>query len=53
MNRDTDGARLVGYGPGNSLANPPGGIGTEFIAPVLIKLFHSPYKPDVSFLKEV
>jgi hypothetical protein len=53
MYRDTDGASLVGYGTGNSLANPPGSIGAELVTAVVIKLLNGSYKADVSFLKEV
>ena len=40
MDRDADGAGLVGDGPGNGLPNPPGGIGGELIALGVVELLH-------------
>ena len=37
---DADGAGLVGDGPGDGLADPPGGIGGELIALGVVELLH-------------
>ena len=32
--------RLIGDGPGDRLANPPGGVGAELIAPTVLEFVH-------------
>ena len=53
VHRDADGAGLVGDGPGNGLADPPGGVGGELVAPAVLELFHRPHQADVAFLDQV
>ena len=48
-----DGARLVGDAAGNGLAYPPGGVGAEFIAAVVIELLHGPDEAYIALLQEV
>ena len=38
MHRDADGAGLVGDGAGDGLANPPSGVGREFVAATVLEL---------------
>ena len=40
VDRNPDGPRLVGNGPGNGLANPPGCVRTEFKALVIVEFFY-------------
>ena len=53
MHREADGARLVGNGPANSLANPPGGISGKFVAAAVLKLVHRLHDTDVALLNQV
>ena len=53
VHRDADGAGLVGDGPGDGLANPPGGVGAEFVAAAIFVLVHRPHQPGVAFLDEI
>ena len=38
---------------GNGLANPPDGVGGEFIAAPILKFFDAFHQADVAFLNEV
>ena len=40
MHGDTNRARLVGDGPGDRLANPPGSICREFVATAVFKFLN-------------
>src|SRR5262249_13554351 len=42
VDRDADGAGLVGDGPGDRLADPPGGVGAELEALVVLELLDRP-----------
>ena len=42
VNGESNRAGIVGNGTGNALANPPVGVGREFIALVWIKFFRWP-----------
>jgi len=42
VHRDADGAGLIGDGAGDSLADPPSGIGGEFVAATPFKLVGTP-----------
>ena len=53
VDSDADGSGLVSNGPGDGLANPPGGVGGEFIALAVVILFHGAHETGVSFLDEV
>src|SRR5665213_17325 len=53
VHRDADGARLVGDRAGDRLANPPGGIGREFIAAAVFELIDRLHQADVAFLDKV
>src|SRR5205823_2111659 len=50
---DTDGASLVGDGPGDGLANPPGGIGAELVAAAIFIFVNRTHQPGVAFLNQV
>jgi len=53
VQRDADGARLLGQGAGDRLADPPGGIRAEAVAALVIVLVHGAHQPDVAFLDQV
>src|SRR5450759_1072569 len=53
MHRDADGTSLVSNSAGHGLTNPPGGIGAEFEALVMVKFVHCPGKTDVALLNQV
>ena len=53
VDRDADGAGLVGDGPGDGLADPPGGIGGELIALGIIELLHRLDQAQVALLDQV
>src|SRR4051812_10970239 len=50
---DADGARLVGDGAGDRLADPPRGVGTELVALAVLELLHGADQSDVAFLDQV
>ena len=50
---NADRARLVGDGPGDRLADPPGGVGAELVAALPFELVHGLHEADVAFLDEV
>jgi hypothetical protein len=50
---DADGARLVGDGPADRLADPPGGVSGELKASAVIELLHRPQEAQVALLDEV
>ena len=53
MHWNTDGARLVGDGPGNGLADPPRGIRREFVSPAVLEFIDSLHQTDVAFLNQI
>ena len=53
MDRDADGARLIGDGTGSSLSDPPGGIGAEFVAAAVLKLLHGLHQAGIALLNQV
>ncbi len=53
VDRDADGAGLVGDGPGDRLANPPGRVGAELVAAAIFVLVHRPHQAGVAFLDQV
>ena len=53
MHRDADGAALVGDGPGDGLAYPPGGVGRELEAPVRLELLRRLHQAEVAFLDQI
>jgi hypothetical protein len=53
VHRDADGARLVGDGAGDGLADPPGGVGGELVAAAVFELVHRLHQADVAFLDQV
>src|SRR5499426_79199 len=50
---DADGAGLVGDGAGDGLADPPRGVGGEFVAATVLELVHGLHEADVAFLDQV
>ena len=53
MDRDADGAGLVGDGPGDGLADPPGGVGRELEALRVVELLDGPHEAEVALLDQV
>ena len=53
VHRDADGAGLVGDRAGDGLADPPCGVGGEFVAAAVFEFFHRFHQAHVSFLDEV
>jgi hypothetical protein len=53
VHREADGARLVGNGAADGLANPPRGIGGKFVAATVLKLVHRLHEADVALLNQV
>jgi hypothetical protein len=53
MHGNTDGTGLIRNGPGNRLADPPGRIRAEFIAPTIFKLINRFHQADIALLNEV
>src|SRR5205807_1439800 len=53
VNGDADRPCLVGDGPGDGLADPPGGIGRELEALRVVELVDGPHEPEVPLLDQV
>src|SRR5579863_7418340 len=53
MDRDTNGPGLVGDGTGDRLADPPGGVGRELVAALVLELVDRLHEADVPLLDEV
>ena len=53
MHRDADGARLIGDGAGDGLADPPRRIGGELVALAVIEFFDRLDEPEVPLLDQV
>src|SRR5262249_224035 len=44
---------LIGNRAGNRLTNPPGGIGAEFVAALVLELIDSLHQANIAFLDQV
>ena len=53
MNRQSDGAALIGDGAGDRLADPPGGVGGEFVALLVIELLSCTDQAEGTLLDQV
>ena len=53
MNGDTNRPGLIGDGPGDGLADPPGRIGAELIAALVFEFIHRFHQPDIPLLDQV
>ena len=53
VHRDADGARLIGDGAGDGLANPPGGVGGKLVAAAVFEFLDRLHQAHVAFLDEV
>ncbi len=53
VDRHADRAAVVGDGPGDRLANPPGGVGRELVAAGALELVDRPHQAGVAFLDQV
>ena len=50
---DADGAGLVGDGAADGLADPPGGVGAEFVAAGGVEFGDRPQQAEVAFLNQI
>src|SRR5215216_5280175 len=50
---DPDRTSLVGYGPGDGLADPPRGVGRELEALAVVELLDGPHQPYVALLDQI
>ena len=53
MYRNSDSSRLISNSTGNSLTDPPGSIGTELKALIVIKLFYSLQQTEITLLDKI
>ena len=53
VHRHANRAALVGDGPRDRLANPPGGVGAELVAAGVFELIDGPHQAGVAFLDQV
>ena len=53
VHRDADRPGLVGDGPGDRLADPPGGVGAELVAAAVLVLVDGPHQAGVPLLDQV
>src|SRR5215470_4290400 len=53
VHRDTDRAGLIRDSAGDGLADPPGGIGREFVTATVLKFIDRLHQADVAFLNQV
>src|SRR5471032_631529 len=53
VHRNADGARLIGDGSGDGLADPPRRIGSELVAALVFELVDRLHQADVAFLNQV
>ncbi|EBA16654.1 hypothetical protein RSK20926_02579 [Roseobacter sp. SK209-2-6] len=53
MDRDPDGAGLIGNRTGDGLTNPPGRIGRELVTAAVFKFVHRLHQADVAFLDQI
>src|SRR5438874_10257629 len=53
VDRNADGARLVGDGTGDGLPDPPGGVSGELVAAAIFEFIHRLHQTDVAFLDQV
>src|ERR1035441_3173460 len=53
VDRDANSAGLVGDAAGDGLADPPGGVGRELVAALILELLHSFHQAHVTFLDQI
>src|SRR5207248_1782353 len=53
VHRDADGAGLIGDGAGDGLPDPPGGVGGELVAALVLELVDRLHQADVALLDQV
>ena len=53
VDRNADGARLVGNGARDGLANPPDGVGGKFVAAAILEFLDAFHQADVAFLNQI
>src|SRR3546814_11053036 len=53
VDRDADGAGLVGDRAGDRLENPPGGVGRELVAAAVFELIDRLHEDDITFMNKI
>src|SRR5581483_2480329 len=53
VHRNTDGARLIGDGASDRLANPPSGVSRKLVTPSPFELIHGFHQTDIAFLNQI
>ena len=53
VHRNANGAGLVGNRAGNGLADPPRGVGREFVTPAVFELVHRLHQANVALLNQI
>src|SRR5579875_629789 len=53
VHRQPDRSRFVGQRPGDRLADPPGGVGGELVAPLGVELVDRPHQPQAPLLDQI
>jgi hypothetical protein len=53
VDRNANGASLIGDSAGDSLPHPPRGISGELVAAAVIELVHRLHQADIAFLNEI
>ena len=53
VDRDADGASLVGDGPGDGLPDPPGSVGGELVALGVVELLHRLDQAQIALLDQI
>jgi hypothetical protein len=53
VQREADGARLIGQRSPNCLTDPPGSVGGKFVTPAVLELVYRLHQADVSLLDEI
>ena len=53
VHRDADGARLIGDRARDGLPDPPGGVGGELVAALILEFLDGLHQPHVAFLDQI
>jgi hypothetical protein len=53
VDRNPNGASLIGDGPGDGLTYPPRGVGTEFITSLIFEFIHGFHQANIPLLNQI